>query len=60
MDNLTPREVEVYNMRAATINVMVSKKGGEGSQPTQEVSKLEDVKQKLDILKTQLLEGVAT
>ena len=59
VDNLTPREVEVYNMRAATINVMVSKKGGEGSQPTQEVSKLEDVKQKLDILKTQLLEGVA-
>lgn len=35
-DNLTPREDEVYNMRAATINVMVSKKGGEGSQPTQQ------------------------
>ena len=59
VENLTPREVEVYNMRAATINVMVSKRGGEGSQPTQEVSKLEDVKQKLDILKIQLLEGVA-
>jgi len=58
VDNLTPREVEVYNMRAATINVMVSKKGGEGSQPTQEVSKLEDIKQKLETLKAQLLEGV--
>ena len=31
VDNLTTREVEVYNMRAATINVMVSKKGGEGT-----------------------------
>ena len=132
VDNLTPREVEVYNMRAATINVMVSKKGGEGStqqssedqrsegvkqlisiytggglffqinasglevaeslsangvtleqakaaipglggklkdwfqrgidylEPKQQqTNKLEDVKQKLDILKTQLLEGVA-
>ena len=58
VENLTPREVEVYNMRAATINVMVSKRGGEGSQPTQEVSKLEDIKQKLETLKAQLLEGV--
>lgn len=34
VDNLTSREVEVYNMRAATINVMVSQRGGEGLQQT--------------------------
>ena len=60
VDNLTSREVEVYNMRAATINVMVSKKGGEGtSTPTASTNPLDKVKQKLESLKTQLLEGVA-
>lgn len=61
VDNLTTREVEVYNMRAATINVMVSKKGGEGSKLSDDVTvnPLETVKQKLETLKSQLLKGVA-
>ena len=50
VDNLTPREVEVYNMRAATINVMVSKKGGEGStQQSSEDQRSEGVKQLISI-----------